>query len=406
MAVSTPLHAFPGINIKQLVRQAPRAIDPRGMIPQVPGSGSGLTPLETARASMQQPPQIAAADAQRFPASAPPQMPVTAPNAGIVPPELTAEQPESAGGPLSKLFGRFAPNLQEGGSFGPNARLAMAAGLLGGGSTSKAIGRAAENLVGFRAQQAAAAAKAASALTFDQRKQLALLGADRTESAIPKDHRAIRDASGFITRYEVIPDSPTAREQAAAEAKEGVAQATAMREANILGRTTGSIIDIFDNHDKWGIPLTGTMSNTMAKHSGTDQGKIRSYVRTLQSSTALDTMLKLKEASSTGATGFGALQKVELELIIAAVGPLDPATTDPEVFYETVKDIDARLQRQIAILVENTTLEERAAEGLLGLTGEAAPDGLSAAEIATAKEMGFVPSPDGNGFIQSPNGGQ
>lgn len=59
---------------------------------------------------------------------------------------------------------------------------------------------------------------------------------------------------------------------------------------------------------------------------------------TLQSNTALDKMLQLKAASSTGSTGFGALNEKELQLLIDQIAALDPELPR-EVQLENLRQI-------------------------------------------------------------------
>lgn len=163
-----------------------------------------------------------------------------------------------------------------------------------------------------------------------------------------------------------IPGSPAALEAEAAAAddaaQEGAAIASSLEGAEKTLSSTQAVLDLIDNSDT---PVTGTGSRPLAVISGTPAGRVRSYVGTLQSGVALGAMQRLKEASSTGATGFGALSAPELQLLINDIGALDPDNTEPDIFRATIARIDGRARRVVADIRKNVS-PERIAE--LGLT--------------------------------------
>lgn len=166
------------------------------------------------------------------------------------------------------------------------------------------------------------------------------------------------DPETGLPQAAAVPGSPAAlaQQQAAAAAlAQGGAQLTSdVEKAGTTLNTTRSVLDLLDNSDQ---PTTGTLSRPFAMYSGSPAGKIRSYVSTLQSGVALGAMKSLKEASSTGATGFGALNEKELDLLISDVGALNPDTTEPEIFRETVQRIEDRSRRVIEDIKRNVSPE-------------------------------------------------
>tara|TARA_B100000519_G_scaffold121881_1_gene105250 strand:+ start:14019 stop:15542 length:1524 start_codon:yes stop_codon:yes gene_type:complete len=85
--------------------------------------------------------------------------------------------------------------------------------------------------------------------------------------------------------------------------------------------------------------LTGTASRAISWVSETDAGKLLSHVASLKSQVVLGTMMKLKEASKQGATGFGQLNQKELQILIDSIGALDPKNTNLQIFKGTLNRV-------------------------------------------------------------------
>ena len=184
-------------------------------------------------------------------------------------------------------------------------------------------------------------------------------GEGQRMGTVPPGYAVVEDPSnpsGF--RLEPIPGGPVAEDAAAAalaaEAQEGAQLTSSVEKADTVLNTTRAVLDLLDNSDQ---PTTGTLSRPFAMLSGTPAGKIRSYVSTLQSGVALGAMQRLKEASATGATGFGSLSAPELNLLISDIGALDPDTTEPEIFRATVQRIEDRTRRVVEDIKRNVSPE-------------------------------------------------
>lgn len=174
----------------------------------------------------------------------------------------------------------------------------------------------------------------------------------------PETRQPVIDPATGLPRSAPIPGSPAAiaAEQAAAE-QERLAGAQTRSDADKAETTldaTGSVLDIMRDAET---PATGTLSRPFALYSGTPAGKVRSYVKTLQSGVALGAMQRLKEMSATGATGFGALSAPELDLLINDIGALDPDNTEPEIFIKTVERIRDRSRRVAHDIAKNVSPE-------------------------------------------------
>lgn len=170
-----------------------------------------------------------------------------------------------------------------------------------------------------------------------------------------------------------------AAEAAAAQAREGTQLQTDVAKAETMLDATSGIRAEFEGANT---PVTGTGSIPFAQFSGTPAGRVRSYVNTLQSGSVLGAMQELKKASSSGATGFGALNEKELDLLIASVGALNPTTTEEDIFLDTVDRIEGQYGRVIADIKANVSperikdlgLEELIAKAEFGIRPEDTPE--------------------------------
>jgi len=138
---------------------------------------------------------------------------------------------------------------------------------------------------------------------------------------------------------------PTRKEVQEAEAERSASESAAtqaVEKSNIMLETTQNIRNLLKGASA---PATGTFSTVPGMFSNTNAGKVRSEIKTLQSGVAVGTLLRLKQASSTGASGFGALNKAELDLLLNEIGSLDADNTDAEILLKTLDRIDARYQQ-------------------------------------------------------------
>lgn len=166
-----------------------------------------------------------------------------------------------------------------------------------------------------------------------------------------------------------------------------------VRKGGQLTTTIDDTLRLMDEAEKesW-FPPTGTASGPAAFFSWTKQGQIASNLKLITSRVALGAIQTLKQLSSTGATGFGAMNKAELDLLINAEGALDQARTDPRIFRRTLKDIRSawnNTMRRVR-MIPRVTLEKHGLAGLLDepLPGEdTGPPPPSAAETNAKVEQ-------------------
>jgi hypothetical protein len=154
-------------------------------------------------------------------------------------------------------------------------------------------------------------------------------------------------APGGAVSVEQVPKTPEA-ERAAVEG--------ALSKADAMLTSLSGINKILDDPDRV-LPVTGTVSTAYGWISGTGAGRVRSYVKNLQSGVALKAMIRLKNASATGSTGFGQMNAKELQLLIDDLGRLETDSTDEVIFRQTINRIEASYIRVIADIQANVTPE-------------------------------------------------
>jgi len=132
-----------------------------------------------------------------------------------------------------------------------------------------------------------------------------------------------------------------------------------IEDAQLVLEHTGDIMALFDKAESEGKGhlLTGTLSLAHGLTTESYAGQLRSYVASLKSPVVLGAMMKLKKASATGATGFGSMNKAELQLLIDQIGGLDPNTTSPKIFKGTISRIADRYQRTMSRAIRSIDIE-------------------------------------------------
>lgn len=191
----------------------------------------------------------------------------------------------------------------------------------------------------------------------------------KNTGTIPPGYQ-LKEAPDGTLSMQPIAGSPAASQLEAEESASEAATANRADKASTILSTVRDIKDIAK--DQWGWTVSGTLSRPAALFSGTAAGKIRSHIDALQSGVALDAMLRLKEASATGATGFGALSQKELALLINDIGSLDPNTTDISILMNTIDRVERRFQRVAEAVKTELTPEEIRMYGLEDIAGDGA----------------------------------
>jgi len=179
-------------------------------------------------------------------------------------------------------------------------------------------------------------------------------------------------------RQEVTAGEVEAVEKVEAKEAAETAKQTAMETSKVqLDRTLSQIDDIVTATKE--APLaTGLPGFVLGGIKGTEAYGIRGDVELIKSKLALDMIKEMKQQSSTGATGFGAMSEKELALIQSAVDRLDP-DMDRERFLQAMDEVKGHYARWKEY--NDKALAEEAAMGLSGTdqkdTGKSKEDILS-----------------------------
>ena len=158
--------------------------------------------------------------------------------------------------------------------------------------------------------------------------------------------------------------------------KEEVAEKKELKAARGAYNSAKDVISGIDNllkEESVKSKITGEVKNQprYAKAVGSIQGRlaeralpgleeafgISQEIKTLLAQKALGTITQMKQASRTGATGFGAMNEKELSLIEADIASLDPRLSD-KAFGESLKRIRKRMQRVMDSIEIPETVEE------------------------------------------------
>ena len=161
------------------------------------------------------------------------------------------------------------------------------------------------------------------------------------------------------TNLEMIPGGPAAIQAAEVEKTAAAEVETAELEAaeedkrsQVAMESTASTQSVMENaldgafaaldaaaDDPFSLGASGTLSRFAALNSSTHAGRLRSHVATLISPIVMDGIERLRKSSSSGATGFGAMNEAELKILTDMLGALDPDSTDPDIIRKTLEGV-------------------------------------------------------------------
>lgn len=222
----------------------------------------------------------------------------------------------------------------------------------------------------------------------DAAPELGKLATDYGYVLDPKTRQPIIDPSTGLPMAAPVPGSKEARSMEAEQADAARRQdVRTVSDAEKSGAMLDSISDLKKVFESADTPVTGTMSRPFAVLSGTPAGRARSLIGPLKSGVAIGALSRLKESSATGASGFGALNTAELQLLIDDIGALDPDTTEPDIFLKTVDRIGNRYERIIKDIKSNVSPERIRELGLEPLIGSIESQGLSPEEEQELQQL-------------------
>jgi|TARA_R110001583_G_scaffold81093_1_gene216818 hypothetical protein len=111
---------------------------------------------------------------------------------------------------------------------------------------------------------------------------------------------------------------------------------------NALDGAFAALDDADDDPLSFG--ASGTLSQVPALRSSSHAGRLRSHIATLRSPIVMQGIEKLRASSSSGATGFGAMNEAELKILTEMLGALDPDTTDPDILRKTLEGVRTQVE--------------------------------------------------------------
>ena len=147
-------------------------------------------------------------------------------------------------------------------------------------------------------------------------------GAERPEIGTPEaGMQYVWDEPSQSYVAQEIPGGVAERERLELER---AAEGEAARQEQVAGIVLGAIDQIEGIMDR-NPGLIGFWNPAAEAFNHPDAVALRGYVDTIESAIAIDRLLQMKALSPTGASGFGALQKAELDLLKAWMGSLRTA---------------------------------------------------------------------------------
>lgn len=208
------------------------------------------------------------------------------------------------------------------------------------------------------------------------------------------------------TAYEIIPGS-----QAAREAEEAAAEIVEEKQAaQVAIESTAATQNVMENAldgafaeldaaaaDPFSLGASGTMSQIPALISDTYAGRLRSHILTLQSPIVMQGIEQLRASSASGATGFGAMNEKELDILLNMLGALNPDVTDSDIIRETLEGVRKQVEIVKSDVLKNVTPDRLRELGLghwLPTTEEPTLDEILA-EIARREALTVQPPQNG-----------
>jgi hypothetical protein len=200
------------------------------------------------------------------------------------------------------------------------------------------------------------------------------------------------DGAGGVRQVKIPGENPVTDKADNAEAE------NALTNAEQADSVLGAIDGIRAAQKGAILPTTGTLSQIPGAYSESAAGEVKAFVEAIKSPQVLAMMAELKKLSETGATGFGATQKNEIDLMTNELGLLDPSG-NTKVFNSTIDKIEGRWKRIKENVIRNKDslppelVAQMEAAGLLGKPKPPqAPDAPQLAKPKTKEEYDAIPS--------------
>ena len=124
---------------------------------------------------------------------------------------------------------------------------------------------------------------------------------------------------------------------------------------------------VIENHT-WNKPVTGPESQYAPMN--TDLNMLQGYLRTIGGNVALETMSEMRKQSSSGATGFGALSKGELDLLLSTMGNIDPLNNTDMTLWEQLDKMQSLMEKNLEGYLPGETIQGNEGEVMIFLGGD------------------------------------
>jgi len=160
-----------------------------------------------------------------------------------------------------------------------------------------------------------------------------------------------------------------------------------------LNRTISQIDEIVETVESSFAPTTGLMGMVSGAIPGTEAYGVRGDVEMIKGKLGLDMIKEMKQQSSTGATGFGAMSEKELALIQSAVDRLDP-NMDRDRFLQAMAEIKGHYQLwkeyNDKALAEEARMASEGTANKSGIRSIGVLQGLQTSEMSDAELEAFI----------------
>ena len=165
----------------------------------------------------------------------------------------------------------------------------------------------------------------------------------KSEGRLEPGQRAIRDDMGNIIRIENIPGGAPALKAAAEERAVESARETETAQA---GNVLDAINQIRELDEDSFFPVTGLAGEIGKIWPGSPQSDTAELIKTVESKITRDAMTDLRKGSSTGATGLGAINQAELDMLRSSVASLKQRQSR-EQFFRNLDIVEANINRVV-----------------------------------------------------------
>ena len=229
--------------------------------------------------------------------------------------------------------------------------------------------------------------------------------ADNALEPIPGGPVATRVAAD--EQAAVVAEEAAELEAAAEEDRAQVAIESTAATQNVMENALNGAFSALDeaDADAWSLGASGTISQIPALKSSTYAGRLRSHIATLRSPIVMQGIEKLRASSSSGATGFGAMNEAELKILTEMLGALDPDSTDPDILRKTLDGVRTQVEIVKTDVLKNVQPDRLREIGLghwLSKTKQSSKPKQPTideiiAEIARRKNPAVQPTPQGGG---------